>query len=242
MTIPSSDQVRQPMLKHLAQAGGPVKLSIITKELGRHFGLTEQEMNLRIDSGRRQFDTRVTSAVMDLKRNGSVETPGHGYWEITPIGREEADKIPQASREEIQADEPEGANGVDNKFFYELLMAYLGKNEVTPEQLSNVIATIRQALGQQQPPARPPQLATPAVPIEESITDEHLVCLDCGRHFKTLRRHLGSHYQLTPEQYRRKWGLSPKYPLVSQSLAAFRSQEARKSLLGHKVDSSSATE
>ena len=236
MTIHSSDRVRQPMLKHLAQAGGPVKLSVLTKELGRHFGLTEQEMNMRIDSGRRQFHTRATTAVLDLKKNGSVEIPGRGYWEITPIGREEADKIPQASREEIQADDLEWANGVDNKFFYELLMAYLGKNEVTPEQLPDVIAIIRQALGEQPtaPTTHPPKPAMPAVPIEESITDEHLVCLECGRHFKTLRRHLGSHHQLTPEQYRRKWGLSPKYPMVSQSLAAFRSQKARKSLLGHK--------
>ena len=171
-----------------------------------------------------------------------METPRRGYWEITPVGREEADKIPQAEREEIQADEPETANGVDNKFFYEVLKAYLGKNEVDPEQLPNVIATIRQALGQQQPPAHPPQPAIPAVPIEESITNEHLVCLECGRHFKTLKRHLGSHHQLTPEEYRHKWGLSPKYPMVSQSLAAFRSQEARKSLLGRKVDSPSVTE
>ena len=53
------------MLKHLAQAGGPVKLSVLTKDLGRHFGLTEQEMNMRIDSGRRQFDTRATTAALD---------------------------------------------------------------------------------------------------------------------------------------------------------------------------------
>ena len=118
MTIPSSNQIRQPMLKHLAQAGEPVKLSVLTKDIGRHFGLTDQEMNMRIDSGRRQFDTRATTAVLDLKRTGSVETPRRSYWEIMPIGREEADKIPQASREEIQANEPEGANGVDNKFFY----------------------------------------------------------------------------------------------------------------------------
>ena len=211
MTIPSSDQVRQPMLKHLAQAGEPVKLSVLTKELGRHFGLTEQEMNMRIDSGRRRFDTRVTTAVLDLKKNGSVEIPRHGYWEITPIGREEVDKIPQAEREEIQADEPEAANGVDNKFFYDVVKAYLGRNEVTLEQLPNVIAIIRKALGEQQPPVPPPQPAMPAVPIEESVTDEHLVCLECGRCFKTLMRHLGSHHQLTPKQYRHKWGLSPKY-------------------------------
>ena len=121
------------MLKHLAQAGGPVKLSVPAKELGRHFGLTEQEMNMRIDSGRRQFDTRATMAVLDLKKNGSVETPRRDYWEITPVGREEADKIAQISREEIQAEEPETANGVDNKFFYEVLKAYLGKNEAAPE-------------------------------------------------------------------------------------------------------------
>ena len=113
MTIPSSDRVRQPKLKHLAQAGGPVKLSVPAKELGRHFGLTEQEMNMRIDSGRRKFDTPATTAVLDLKNNGSVETPRRGYWEITPVGREKADNIPQAE----QADEPETANGFDNKFF-----------------------------------------------------------------------------------------------------------------------------
>ena len=132
----------------------------------------------------------------------------------------------------------------NSSIFYELLMAYLGKNEVTSDQLPNVIAIIRKALGEQPtaPTVHPPQPATPAVPIEESIMDEHLVCLECGHHFKTLMRHLGSHHQMTPEQYRHKWGLSPKYPMVSQSLAAFRSQATRKSLLGRKVDSPSATE
>ena len=123
-------------------------MSVLTEELVRHFGLTGQKMNMRIDNGRRQFDTRAATAVLDLKKNGSVETPRRGYWEITPIGREEADKIPQASSDEIQAAEPEMANGTDNRFFYEVLKDYLGRNEAAPEQLPNAIAIISQSLGQ----------------------------------------------------------------------------------------------
>ena len=74
----------------------------------------------------------------------------------------------------------------------------------------------------------------PAVSIKKSITPDHLVCLEDGKKFKSLRRHLRSQYNMTPEQYREKWGLPPDYPMVAPNYAAARSQLAKQMGLGQQ--------
>jgi len=74
----------------------------------------------------------------------------------------------------------------------------------------------------------------PAVPVKKSITAEYLVCLEDGKKFKSLKRHLRTQYNITPEQYREKWGLPPDYPMVAPNYAAARSQLARQMGLGQQ--------
>ena len=85
--------------------------------------------------------------------------------------------------------------------------------------------------------APPPTVAEPlrpAVPLKKSITEEHLVCLEDGRKFKSLKRHLRTRYNLTPEQYRAKWQLPPDYPMVAPGYALTRSQMAKDMGLGQQ--------
>jgi predicted transcriptional regulator len=74
----------------------------------------------------------------------------------------------------------------------------------------------------------------PAVSVKKSITPEHLVCLEDGKKFKSLKRHLRTQYNLTPEQYREKWGLAPDYPMVAPNYAAARSRLAKQMGLGQQ--------
>jgi predicted transcriptional regulator len=73
-----------------------------------------------------------------------------------------------------------------------------------------------------------------AVPVKKSVTPEYIVCLEDGKKFKSLRRHLRAQYNMTPEQYREKWGLAPDYPMVAPNYAAARSRLAKQMGLGQQ--------
>jgi len=79
--------------------------------------------------------------------------------------------------------------------------------------------------------AEPPK---PAVSVKKSVTPEYIVCLEDGKKFKSLKRHLRAQYNLTPEQYREKWGLGADYPMVAPSYAAARSRLAKQMGLGQQ--------
>ena len=79
----------------------------------------------------------------------------------------------------------------------------------------------------------------PAISVKKSITPDHIVCLEDGKKFKSLKRHLRTQYNMTPEQYREKWGLPPDYPMVAPNYAAQRSELAKKIGLGRTASSSS---
>lgn len=117
-----------------------------------------------------------------------------------------------------------------------IVAAYVSHNSLRatdlPELISTVHASIRQlAQGQAPAPAAPQDV--PAVPIKKSVTKDYIVCLEDGKKFKSLRRHLSSFHNLTPEQYRAKWGLPSDFPMVAPSYSATRSQLAKDSGLGH---------
>jgi predicted transcriptional regulator len=80
-------------------------------------------------------------------------------------------------------------------------------------------------------PSEPPK---PAVSVKKSITPDHIVCLEDGKKFKSLKRHLRTQYNMTPEQYREKWGLPPDYPMVAPNYAAARSHLAKQMGLGQQ--------
>ena len=118
----------------------------------------------------------------------------------------------------------------------DVVAAYVSNNPVPVGELANLIADVHAALGRvgggaEQAPAEKPK---PAVNPKKSIHDDYLICLEDGKKFKSLKRHLMTHYGLTPDQYREKWGLDASYPMVAPNYAEARSQLAKKMGLGRK--------
>jgi predicted transcriptional regulator len=112
----------------------------------------------------------------------------------------------------------------------------LSHNSVPSSEIPNLINQIHTALkrvstGQAASAAEPPK---PAVPIKRSVTPEYIVCLEDGLKFKSLKRHLRTRYNLTPDQYREKFGLPPDYPMVAPNYAAARSKLAKDMGLGQQ--------
>lgn len=121
----------------------------------------------------------------------------------------------------------------------EVVAAYVSKNPVQVTDLPNLIADVNRALTATmgEAAAAPAEKQKPAVNPKKSVTDEYIICLEDGKPFKSLKRHLMSHYGLTPEEYREKWGLAPDYPMVAPAYAEARSRLAREMGLGRKPGS-----
>ena len=115
-----------------------------------------------------------------------------------------------------------------------IVAAYLGNNHVATGEIPTLIRTIHEALATLDQPAEPEVAAkpTPAVPIRKSVTPDYIVCLEDGKKLKMLKRHLRSTYDMTPKEYRAKWGLPADYPMVAPRYAARRSQFAKEIGLG----------
>ena len=116
----------------------------------------------------------------------------------------------------------------------EIVAAYVTRNTVAMAHLGDLIETVGRAiaaLGREdtKPASAKP---APAVPVRRSIRQDHLVCLVCGKRLKTLRRHLNVAHQLTPEAYRKLFGLKSDYPVTAPNYAQYRSEAARRSGLG----------
>lgn len=116
----------------------------------------------------------------------------------------------------------------------EVVAAFVANNSLPVGELPVLIQTVHAALkklkeGVETPAAEEPK--APAVPIRRSVTPEYLICLEDGKHFKSMKRHLGAH-GLTPDQYREKWKLPSDYPMIAANYAAKRSVLAKKSGFG----------
>lgn len=116
----------------------------------------------------------------------------------------------------------------------DIVSAYVAHNPVPvaelPKLIERVHATLQEIEGA--PPAEPRAELKPAVPVRKSVTDDHIVCLEDGKKFKSLKRHLRTRYDMSPEEYREKWGLAADYPMVAPNYARQRSDLARKMGLG----------
>jgi predicted transcriptional regulator len=117
-----------------------------------------------------------------------------------------------------------------------IVSAYVSNNPMPASELPALISQIHAALlrvstGRAELPLEP---AKPAVPVKKSMTADYLICLEDGKRFKSLKRHLRTQYGMTPEQYRDKWGLPPDYPMVAPNYAVARSQLAKKMGLGQQ--------
>lgn len=118
----------------------------------------------------------------------------------------------------------------------DVVAAYVSNNIVPAGEMPGLISEIHSALGRigSEEAAAPAERPKPAVNPKRSVHDDHIVCLEDGKKFKSLKRHIMAHYGLTPEQYREKWGLDANYPMVAPNYAAARSALAKKMGLGRK--------
>lgn len=121
-----------------------------------------------------------------------------------------------------------------------IVAAYVQKHVVPTAGLGDLISGVHDALRNTRQPRQVPaqelisEKQKPAVPVRKSITDEFIICLEDGQPYRSLKRHLGAKYGMTPEQYRAKWGLPDDYPMVSPAYARKRSDLARSLGLGLK--------
>ena len=115
-----------------------------------------------------------------------------------------------------------------------IVAAYVSNNQVEVKHLPSLIAQVHSALGRvaNGEPAPDRQELKPAVAKHKSVMPDYIICLEDGKKFKSLKRHLRTHYAMTPEQYREKWGLAPDYPMVAPNYARERSELAKKMGLG----------
>ncbi|ODR96937.1 MucR family transcriptional regulator [Methyloceanibacter stevinii] len=118
----------------------------------------------------------------------------------------------------------------------EIVSAYVTNNTVVatdlPALINNVFDALKKASSTGAQPAK--EELRPAVPVKKSVTSEYIICLEDGKKFKSLKRHLRTHYDLSPEEYREKWGLPHDYPMVAPNYAAARSDLAKRMGLGQR--------
>ncbi|PZU93488.1 MAG: MucR family transcriptional regulator [Chelatococcus sp.] len=119
----------------------------------------------------------------------------------------------------------------------DIVSAYVSNNSVPASELPALINEVHAALSRVVGGVAPVvavEAPKPAIPVKKSITADYLICLEDGKKFKSLKRHLRTQYNMSPEQYREKWGLPPDYPMVAPNYAEARSQLARKMGLGQQ--------
>ena len=124
----------------------------------------------------------------------------------------------------------------------EIVSAYVSNNDVRPDQLPALIADIHAALSRAPEGAKEPEPTpqSPAVSVRRSVTPDYIICLEDGKKFKSLRRHLQSEHGMTPDEYRTKWGLKRDYPMVAPNYSESRSALARSLGLGRKPAAAAA--
>lgn len=120
----------------------------------------------------------------------------------------------------------------------EIVSAYVSNNTVVPSDIPALIYDVHQALTRASSNAAPIEREElkPAISVKRSVHPDYIICLEDGKKFKSLKRHLRTHYNLSPEEYREKWGLPHDYPMVAPNYAAARSELAKKMGLGTRRD------
>jgi len=128
----------------------------------------------------------------------------------------------------------EGGNLID--LAADIVSAYVSNNSVAASDLPALINEVHGALSRVTTGAveAEPEPLKPAVPVKKSVHPDYIICLEDGKKFKSLKRHLRTHYNMTPEEYREKWGLPADYPMVAPNYAQARSELAKKMGLGQQ--------
>ncbi|HZY67231.1 MAG TPA: MucR family transcriptional regulator [Devosia sp.] len=120
----------------------------------------------------------------------------------------------------------------------EIVSAYVSHNALSVTDLPKLISDVHSALKGLRSNGSTPVLTEelrPAVPVKKSVAADYIVCLEDGKKFKSLKRHLRTHYDMSPEEYREKWGLPADYPMVAPNYSATRSRLAKDNGLGRKA-------
>jgi predicted transcriptional regulator len=123
-----------------------------------------------------------------------------------------------------------GENSASLKMVSEIVSAYVSNNGLPTDQLPELIASVHRTL--MNVDGKTLETLNPAVPAKKSIKPDYIICLEDGKKLKMLKRHLRTSYDLSPSEYRKKWGLPDDYPMVAPSYAARRSELAKKIGLG----------
>ncbi|MCO6385628.1 MucR family transcriptional regulator [Aliihoeflea sp. 40Bstr573] len=121
----------------------------------------------------------------------------------------------------------------------QIVCAYVSHNPVPASEVSGLIGSVHRSIAAQGQSTAPERTQEPAVPVRKSVTPDYIISLEDGRKFRTLSRHLMAKYGMTPEQYRRKWGLPDDYPMVAPNYAVERSKIAKSMGLGRPEPGSS---
>lgn len=116
----------------------------------------------------------------------------------------------------------------------EVVSAYVSRNEINADTLPDLIHRVYEAFASVGRVEPVPEKPVPAVPLKKSVFPDYIVCLEDGKKLKMLKRHLKTAYNMTPEEYRERWGLPHDYPMVAPSYASHRSTLARQIGLGTK--------
>ncbi len=120
----------------------------------------------------------------------------------------------------------------------EIVCAYVSNNALSPADVSKFITEIHATLKSLRSfeTQKPEEELKPAVSIKKSIGPDYIICLEDGKKFKSLKRHIRTHFNLSPEEYREKWGLPANYPMVAPNYSQVRSRLAKANGLGKKAD------
>lgn len=117
----------------------------------------------------------------------------------------------------------------------DVVSAYVGHNSMPISDLSKLVADVSDAFSRLSLPSGPePRVQQPAINPKRSVHNDFIICLEDGKQFKSLKRHLMTHHQLTPDEYRAKWRLGSDYPMVAPTYATKRSELAKQVGLGRK--------
>ncbi len=128
---------------------------------------------------------------------------------------------------------PESGNDTSSlEMVSKIVSAYVSKNSLPPGDLPHLIRTVHEAL--KSPGQAASSRPEPAVPIKKSVTPDYVICLEDGKKLKMLKRHLGTAYNMSPDEYRQRWELPGDYPMVAPNYAKQRSELAKKIGLGRK--------
>ena len=121
------------------------------------------------------------------------------------------------------------------KLTADIVAAHAGKTGLSTAELQKAVVEVHAALRDAAKRGQEPEKPQPAVPISKSVTNDYIVCLEDGTRHKILRRHLSNAFDMTPEEYRARWGLPADYPMVAPAYSKVRSKLAKAAGLGTKA-------